>query len=48
MPTTTVVGVAADAVPGRLVLAEVVGTEGVDLVARALVPAVSSTVPAGS
>jgi ribosomal protein S12 methylthiotransferase len=46
--TTTVVGVAADAVPGRLVLAEVVGTEGVDLVARALVPAVSSTVPAGS
>ncbi len=46
--TTTVVGVSAEAVPGRLVLAEVVGTEGVDLVARALVPAVSSTVPAGS
>ena len=29
-----------DAVAGRLVAAEVVGTEGVDLVATALVPAV--------
>src|SRR4051794_27856107 len=46
--TTTVTGVPAGAVPGRLVDAEVVGTEGVDLVATALVPAVSSTVPAGS
>jgi ribosomal protein S12 methylthiotransferase len=34
--TTTVVGVPADAHPGRLLAAEVVGTEGVDLVARAL------------
>ncbi|MGY1712451.1 MiaB/RimO family radical SAM methylthiotransferase [Geodermatophilus sp. SYSU D00758] len=38
--TTTVTGVPADAVPGRVVAAEVVGTEGVDLVAAALVPAV--------
>ena len=41
--TTTVAGVPADAVPGQLVTAEVVGTEGVDLVARALVPAVVPT-----
>jgi ribosomal protein S12 methylthiotransferase len=40
--TTTVGGVPADAVAGQLVAAEVVGTEGVDLVARALVPAVST------
>ena len=40
--TTTVAGIPADAVPGQLVVAEVVGTEGIDLVARALVPAVSS------
>jgi ribosomal protein S12 methylthiotransferase RimO len=39
--TTTVAGVPADAVPGALVAAEVVGTEGVDLVARTLVPAVA-------
>src|SRR3954449_7428466 len=39
--TTTVTGVPADAVPGQLLVAEVVGTEGIDLVARALVPAVS-------
>jgi len=39
--TTTVTGVLADAVPGQLLVAEVVGTEGIDLVARALVPAVS-------
>jgi ribosomal protein S12 methylthiotransferase RimO len=42
--TTTVSGVPADAVAGQLLAAEVVGTEGVDLVARALVPAL---VPAG-
>ena len=42
--TTTVAGVPADAVAGSLVTAEVVGTEGVDLVARVLVPAVA---PAG-
>jgi tRNA A37 methylthiotransferase MiaB len=41
--TTTVSGVAADAVPGQLLVAEVVDTEGVDLVARALVPALSGT-----
>ncbi|MCZ2826837.1 MULTISPECIES: 30S ribosomal protein S12 methylthiotransferase RimO [unclassified Modestobacter] len=37
--TTTVSGVPADAVAGQLVQAEVVDTEGVDLVARALLPA---------
>jgi ribosomal protein S12 methylthiotransferase RimO len=37
--TTTVVGVPADARPGLLLAAEVVGTEGVDLVARALAAA---------
>jgi ribosomal protein S12 methylthiotransferase len=37
--TTTVAGVPADAVAGQLLAAEVVGTEGVDLIARALVPA---------
>jgi tRNA A37 methylthiotransferase MiaB len=37
--TTTVAGVPLDAVPGQLVTAEVVDTEGIDLVARALVPA---------
>jgi ribosomal protein S12 methylthiotransferase len=42
--TTTVAGVPADAVAGQLLAAEVVGTEGVDLIARALVPA---TVRAG-
>jgi ribosomal protein S12 methylthiotransferase len=42
--TTTVSGVPADARAGQLVLAEVVDTEGVDLVARALVPALA---PAG-
>jgi ribosomal protein S12 methylthiotransferase len=40
---TTVSGVPADAVAGQLVRAEVVDTEGVDLVARALVPALSGT-----
>ncbi|MGY1668663.1 MiaB/RimO family radical SAM methylthiotransferase [Geodermatophilus sp. SYSU D00696] len=40
--TTTVTGVPADARPGQLLAAEVVGTEGVDLVATALAP-----VPAG-
>ena len=42
--TTTVAGVPADAVAGSLLAAEVVDTEGVDLVARALVSAVA---PAG-
>jgi ribosomal protein S12 methylthiotransferase len=42
--TTTVSGVPADARAGQLVLAEVVATDGVDLVARALVPALA---PAG-
>jgi ribosomal protein S12 methylthiotransferase len=42
--TTTVCGVPADARAGQLVRAEVVATEGVDLVARALVPALA---PAG-
>ncbi|WP_369134781.1 30S ribosomal protein S12 methylthiotransferase RimO [Modestobacter sp. I12A-02662] len=41
--TTTVSGVPADAVAGQLLTAEVVDTEGVDLVARALVPALSGT-----
>ncbi len=36
--TTTVTGVPADARPGQLVHADVVGTEGVDLVAAALTP----------
>ena len=36
---TTVSGVPDDAHPGGIVAAEVVGTEGVDLVARAVVPA---------
>ncbi|MEU2348595.1 30S ribosomal protein S12 methylthiotransferase RimO [Modestobacter sp. NPDC049651] len=40
--TTTVTGVPADAVAGRLVVAEVVATEGVDLVAAALVPAIAA------
>ncbi|MGK5173718.1 30S ribosomal protein S12 methylthiotransferase RimO [Geodermatophilus sp. CPCC 205761] len=39
--TTTVTGVPAGAVAGGLVAAEVVGTDGVDLVATALVPAVA-------
>ncbi|MFP5372589.1 MAG: radical SAM protein, partial [Actinomycetes bacterium] len=39
--TTTVAGVPGNAVAGSLLAAEVVGTEGVDLVARALVPAVA-------
>jgi ribosomal protein S12 methylthiotransferase len=41
--TTTVAGVPEGALAGQLVAAEVMGTEGVDLVARALVPAVSAT-----
>ena len=40
--TTTVTGVPVAAVGGELVPAEVVGTEGVDLVAAALVPAVTA------
>ena len=42
--TTTVTGVPEDAVAGQLIAAEVMDTEGIDLVARVLVPAVS---PAG-
>jgi ribosomal protein S12 methylthiotransferase len=42
--TTTVTGVPAGAVVGSVVGATVVGTEGVDLIARALVPALA---PAG-
>ncbi|MGZ4507896.1 MAG: 30S ribosomal protein S12 methylthiotransferase RimO [Blastococcus sp.] len=42
--TTTVTGVPGDSVAGQLVTAEVVDTEGVDLIARTLVPAVT---PAG-
>jgi ribosomal protein S12 methylthiotransferase len=42
--TTTVHGVPAGAVAGQIVAAEVVGTEGVDLVAAAVVPALA---PAG-
>ena len=42
--TTTVSGVSPDAVAGRLVGATVVDTEGIDLIARALVPAAA---PAG-
>jgi ribosomal protein S12 methylthiotransferase len=42
--TTTVAGVPADAVAGQLLAAEVVGTEGIDLVARALIPVGSSPV----
>jgi ribosomal protein S12 methylthiotransferase len=40
--TTTVSGVPADALAGRIVAAEVVGTDGVDLVARAVVPAIAA------
>ena len=46
--TTTVEGVPADAVPGQLVAAEVVGTEGVDLVAQALVPVGLLAAPAAA
>jgi tRNA A37 methylthiotransferase MiaB len=42
--TTTVAGVPADAVAGQLLAAEVVGTEGIDLVARALFPVGASPV----
>jgi ribosomal protein S12 methylthiotransferase len=45
--TTTVAGVPDDAVAGQLLVAEVVGTEGVDLVARALVPVSAALAPAG-
>jgi ribosomal protein S12 methylthiotransferase len=40
--TTTVTGVPDGAVAGRLVTAEVVGTEGIDLVARVPAPALTS------
>jgi len=40
--TTTVAGVPDDAVAGQLLTADVVGTEGIDLLARALVPAVAA------
>jgi ribosomal protein S12 methylthiotransferase RimO len=45
--TTTVAGVPADAVAGQLLVAEVVGTEGVDLVARAMAPVGTTLAPAG-
>src|SRR3954463_8786026 len=45
--TTTVTGVPAGAVAGQLLAAEVVGTEGIDLVARALAPVSSGAAPAG-
>ncbi len=45
--TTTLSGVPADAVAGRLVIAEVLGTEGVDLVARALTLVGAAPTPAG-
>ena len=44
--TTTISEVPADAVPGQIVTATVVDTEGVDLLARAVVPALA--VPAGA
>ncbi|MGY1814713.1 MiaB/RimO family radical SAM methylthiotransferase [Blastococcus sp. SYSU D00820] len=40
--TTTVTGVPAGAAPGQVLAAEVVGTEGVDLLAAALVPALDA------
>ena len=40
--TTTVTGVPDGSVPGQLLLADVVGTEGVDLVATAVVPALTA------
>jgi ribosomal protein S12 methylthiotransferase len=41
--TTTIGGVPAGAVPGQVVAADVVGSEGVDLLATAVVPAFSPT-----
>jgi ribosomal protein S12 methylthiotransferase len=46
--TTTVTGVPAGALPGAVVAAEVVGTEGVDLVATALAPALAAGGPPAS
>jgi tRNA A37 methylthiotransferase MiaB len=40
--TTTVAGVPEGAAPGRIVGADVVGTDGIDLLARAVVPAAVS------
>jgi hypothetical protein len=40
--TTLVTGVPADAVPGQVLLAEVTGTVGVDLLATALVPVLAA------
>jgi hypothetical protein len=40
--TTTVTGVPDDAEVGQLLIADVVATEGVDLVARAAVPALTA------
>ena len=40
--TTTVTGVPDGALPGQLLLADVVDTEGVDLVATAVVPALTA------
>ena len=41
--TTTVFGVPDGAVAGQLVRAEVTGTEGIDLVARVLVPSLAGS-----
>jgi ribosomal protein S12 methylthiotransferase len=41
--TTTITGVPADAVPGQILPATVVDTEGVDLLARAVVPVLTAT-----
>ena len=45
--TTTVAGVPADVVAGQLLTAEVVGTEGVDLVARVMARVPAGVAPAG-
>jgi ribosomal protein S12 methylthiotransferase len=42
-----VAGVPADVVAGQLLAAEVVGTEGVDLVARGMAPVPAGVAPAG-
>jgi ribosomal protein S12 methylthiotransferase len=45
--TTTVAGVPANVAAGQLLTAEVVGTEGVDLVARVMAPVPAGVAPAG-
>jgi ribosomal protein S12 methylthiotransferase len=46
--TTTVAGVPAGAVAGQLVVAEVVGTDGIDLIARAMSPVGVAPVSSGA